>query len=66
MPPPVGELTAKNTDQVAVRVRSVTLLILPSWLEHSVDERITVSFIVMLSSFADQLSQPRWSGQPSS
>ena len=70
--PPVVELTAENTDQVVVRVRSGTLLIFPSWLEHSVDanpnpaERISVSFNVMLSSFAEQLSQPLWSGQPSS
>ena len=68
MRPPVVELTAENTDQVVIRVRSGTLLIFPSWLEHSVDanpspaERITVSFNVMLSSFAEQLSQPLWSG----
>ena len=72
MRPPVVELTAENTDQVVIRVRSGTLLIFPSWLEHSVDanpspaERITVSFNFMLSSFAEQLSQPLWSGEPSS
>ena len=70
--PPVVELTAENTDQVVVRVRSGTLLIFPSWLEHSVDanpnetERISVSFNVMLSSFTQQLSQPLWSGERSS
>ena len=70
--PPVVELTAENTDQVVVRVRSGTLLIFPSWLEQSVDanpnrtERISVSFNVMLSSFAEQLSQPLWSGEQSS
>ena len=70
--PPVVELTAENTDQVVVRVHRGTLLIFPSWLEHSVDanpnqaERISVSFNVMLSSFAEQLSQPLWSGEPSS
>ena len=67
--PPVIELTAENTDQVVVRVRSGTLLIFPSWLEHSVDanpnqaERISVSFNVMLSSFTEQLSQPLWGGE---
>jgi uncharacterized protein (TIGR02466 family) len=67
--PPVVELTAENTDQVVVRVRGGTLLIFPAWLEHSVDanpnpaERISVSFNVMLSSFAEQLSQPLWSGE---
>jgi uncharacterized protein (TIGR02466 family) len=70
--PPVVELTAENTDQVVVSVRSGTLLIFPSWLEHSVDanpneaERISVSFNVMLSSFTEQLSQPLWSGERSS
>ena len=48
--PPVTELTAANTDQVAVSVKSGTLLIFPSYLQHSVDrnesdqERISVSF----------------------
>ena len=70
--PPVVELTAENTDQIVVRVRSGTLLIFPSWLEHSVDanpneaERISVSFNVMLSAFAEQLSQPLWSAEESS
>ena len=53
-------------------MRSGTLLIFPSWLEHSVGanpneaERISVSFNVMLASFAEQLSQPLWSGEDSS
>lgn len=70
--PPVVELTAENTDQVVVSVRSGTLLIFPSWLEHSVDanpneaERISVSFNVMLSSFTEQLSQPLWGEERSS
>ena len=70
--PSVVELTAENTDQVVVRVHRGTLLIFPSWLEHSVDvnpneaERISISFNVMLSSFTEQLSQPLWSGEGSS
>lgn len=64
--PPVTELTATNTDQVVVRVRDGTLLLFPAYLEHSVDanesdrERITVSFNVMFSSFAENLSRPLW------
>jgi len=64
--PPVVELTAENTDQVVVRVTNGTLLMFPSYLEHSVDanvnaeERISVSFNVMFSSFAEQLSKPLW------
>ena len=64
--PPVLELTAENTDQVVIRVRDGTLLMFPSYLEHSVDanagdeERISVSFNVMFSSFAERLSKPLW------
>lgn len=64
--PPVTELTAQNTDQVVVRVREGTLLLFPSYLEHSVDantsadERISISFNLMFSSFAQQLSKPLW------
>jgi uncharacterized protein (TIGR02466 family) len=70
--PPVVELTAENTDQVVVQVRSGTLLFFPSWLAHSVDanpnetERISVSFNVMLSSFTERLSQPLWGEERSS
>ncbi|TMH27481.1 MAG: hypothetical protein E6H66_23250, partial [Betaproteobacteria bacterium] len=63
---PVVELTAENTDQVVVRVTNGTLLMFPSYLEHSVDtnmsaeERISISFNIMFSSFAEQLSKPLW------
>jgi uncharacterized protein (TIGR02466 family) len=64
--PPVVELTSQNTDQVVVTVRNGTLLMFPSWLEHSVDaniskeERISVSFNIMFSSFTELLSKPLW------
>ena len=64
--PPVVELTNSNTDQVVIRLTNGTLLMFPSYLEHSVDinvsenERISVSFNVMLSSFTDTLSKPLW------
>lgn len=64
--PPVTELTAQSTDQVVVRVREGTLLLFPSYLEHSVDanrsddERISISFNLMFSSFAQRLSKPLW------
>ena len=64
--PPVVELTGENTDQVVVRVSDGTLLLFPSWLEHSVDanrsddERISISFNLMFSSFAQRLSKPLW------
>ena len=64
--PPVVELTAENIDQVVVRVTNGTLLMFPSYLEHSVDtnmsaeERISISFNIMFSSFAEKLSKPLW------
>lgn len=64
--PPVVELTSGNTDQVVVQVSSGTLLLFPSYLEHSVDansseeERISVSFNIMFSSFTEKLSRPLW------
>ncbi len=64
--PPVTELTRENTDQVVVNVSDGTLLLFPSYLEHSVDanqsdmERISVSFNIMFRSFAEQMSKPLW------
>ena len=64
--PPVVELTAENTDQVVVTVKNGTLLIFPSYLQHSVDanmsgaERISISFNIMFSSFTEKLSRPLW------
>ena len=64
--PPVTELTRENTDQVVVNVSDGTLLIFPSYLEHSVDanqsdtERVSVSFNIMFNSFTEQMSKPLW------
>ena len=64
--PPVVELTAENTDQVVVRVKNGTLLIFPSYLQHSVDantseeERISISFNIMFTSFTENMSKPIW------
>ena len=64
--PPVVELTAENTDQVVVSVKNGTLLIFPSYLQHSVDtnmnekERVSISFNIMFSAFTENLSKPLW------
>ena len=64
--PPVTGLTAENTDQVIVKVGSGTVLIFPSWLMHSVDAnesdetRISISFNVMFSAYAEKMSKPLW------
>jgi uncharacterized protein (TIGR02466 family) len=64
--PPVTELTAENTDQAVITVSNGTLLIFPAYLQHSVDpnrsgeERISISFNMMFSSFTENLSKPLW------
>ena len=64
--PPVTKLTAENTDQVVVKVSDGTFLVFPSWLSHSVDAsgsdetRISISFNVMFSAFAEKMGQPLW------
>ena len=64
--PPVSELSAENTDQVVVRVSPGTILIFPTWLAHSVDAnqsgetRISISFNVMFSAYAEKMSKPLW------
>jgi hypothetical protein len=63
---PVVELTAENIDQVVVRVKDGTMLVFPAYLQHSVDasasedERISISFNIMFSSIAENLSKPLW------
>ena len=64
--PAVVELTAENTDQVVVSVENGTLLLFPAYLQHSVDanrsenERVSISFNLMFSSFTEHLSKPLW------
>ena len=49
-----------------VKVQNGTLLVFPSYLQHSVDanmsdeERISISFNIMFSSFTENLSKPLW------
>ena len=65
----MSELTAYNTDHVVVRVEEGALLVFPSWLVHSVDPnrsdraRISASFNVMFSAYAETMGGPLW-GEP--
>ena len=64
--PPVTELTSQNTDQVVVTVSDGMLLMFPSYLAHSVAPnesdklRISISFNLMFSQYAERLSTPLW------
>ena len=64
--PPVAELTSQNTDQVVVTVSDGMLLMFPSYLAHSVapnesdKHRISISFNMMFSLYAERLAGPLW------
>ena len=64
--PPITELTSRNTDQVVVNVSNGTLLMFPAYLSHSVAQnesdklRISISFNLMFSGFAENISKPLW------
>ncbi len=68
MRPPVKSLTADNADQVVVKVEEGTLLLFPAWLMHSVDPnrsrylRVSVSFNLMFSAYAESMAAPLWEG----
>ncbi len=67
--PPVTELSAYNTDQVVVTVSTGSLIIFPAWLPHSVDAnrslrpRVSISFNLMFSAFAERMGEPLWGEQ---
>lgn len=62
----------KETKYVAnahqIRVKPGRMIIFPSWLTHSVPSstadtlRVSISYNIMFSSFAEQISPPRWEG----
>jgi uncharacterized protein (TIGR02466 family) len=64
--PPVTELTAENTEQVAVTVRDGMLLMFPAWLQHEVGPnrssrvRVSLGFNVMFSAYAESMARPSW------
>lgn len=65
--PKVKKPTDYTGSEVRLDVREGRLVVFPAWLEHSVattggdGERISVSFNVMLSAYAEEFSPPRWS-----
>ena len=67
--PKVKKLTYLTGSEANLDVREGRLFIFPSWLGHSVamtraaGDRISVSFNIMLSSFAEEFSPPRWSNR---
>ena len=66
--PPVQQLSAENADMVVVKIKDGALLLFPAWLQHSVDPnrsqntRISISFNLMFSSYAETMSTAFWEG----
>jgi len=66
--PETSEQGFATAGKVKLQVDTGTLIIFPSWLQHSVDpnrsqeNRVSVAFNVMLSSFTEQHSPPQWQG----
>lgn len=64
--PMFTETTVENSETVSVDVEDGKLVLFPSWLPHSVppnesgDVRISLSFNIMFSQFAETMSQPNW------
>lgn len=59
-----------NYKEYAIPVRPGRLVIFPSWLRHSVPEntsdeiRISISFNIVFSDFANTIAIPKWNGLP--
>ena len=66
---PLSDRTRTVPHQVVVRVRNGTLLVFPSYLQHSVDanagseSRVSMSFNLMFPAFTAELSKPLWGNE---
>ncbi len=66
--PRVKKLSTKHASTVNVTLKTGRMVLFPSWLRHSVDintgteYRLSVAFNIMLDSFAEQVSKPRFEG----
>lgn len=68
MLPHLKKFTGENSRANTLDVRDGMLLVFPAWFLHSVDrnqsdkERISISFNIMFSSYAETMSAPKWKG----
>ena len=64
--PRLKKFTAENSLSITLDVKDGTLLVFPAWFLHSVDrnqsnkERISLSFNIMFSSYAETMGAPKW------
>jgi hypothetical protein len=66
--PRVKQSTPENSGRAIIPVKEGMLILFPAWLSHSVSanptpqERISVSFNLMFSSFTEKVSPAKWQG----
>ncbi len=71
----VGVISPETTERgpatagkVSLQVDPGTMIIFPSWLQHSVnpnrspENRVSIAFNIMFSNFAETMSPPQWEG----
>jgi uncharacterized protein (TIGR02466 family) len=67
--PHLVKTSGANASVLSPEARPGRFYLFPGWLQHSVEvnrsdrDRISVSFNVMLTSFTDAVSRPRWQGR---
>jgi len=68
--PKIKKPNGHNLGRLEVRVPTGRLVIFPAWLQHGVapnmsnQERVSISFDIMLSAFTEKISKPKWDGLP--
>ncbi len=66
--PPTRVNTPENARKIHLSVKAGTLLMFPSWLPHSIEinksseERISVAYNLMFTSFGEKMATPQWEG----
>lgn len=69
--PDVTEQTPENSNTITFTVKEGMLIVFPSWLFHYVpknnsdEQRISISFNAMFTSFDDAISRTKWTGDVS-
>ncbi len=66
--PPVKEYTAYNGNEVTFEIKAGRMILFPAWLRHGVpvnrseEERVSMAFNIMFSTFTQEMSRPLWEG----
>jgi uncharacterized protein (TIGR02466 family) len=66
--PAIKQRNPYNSSEASLTVKEGRLILFPAWFKHSVpysegeEERVSISFNIMFSSFAETMSKPKWTG----